>query len=178
MADTEYIPSVDGTYAHCVGRIINDEHKKTNCKVRLEEMKGKDVIAVYTIKDITKGSELRFDYGDKQEYWGKKNDKKPVLYPEPTVFANPDVHKGTCMGSKLPDLEPDSVPESMDSSAVLANPDVHEGTCIESRMTDLEPDSVPKSIDSSDELSDDEGDQSEDEADVYDFAEPNDDDSI
>ena len=62
---------MDVTKSQCAGRIINDEHKKLNCKVKLEEMEGNDVQAVYTIRDITKGSELRLDYEDKEASWRK-----------------------------------------------------------------------------------------------------------
>ena len=50
-----------------IGKYINDDHKKPNCKVVL---KGED-LSVFTIRDIVQGEELRYDYGDKDSYWRK-----------------------------------------------------------------------------------------------------------
>ena len=53
----------------CIGKYINDDHKKPNCKVVL---KGQD-LAVYTIRDIVLDEELRYDYGDKESFWRQVN---------------------------------------------------------------------------------------------------------
>lgn len=61
------IYSVDATKSSCIGRYINDDHKRPNCKVVLEGLE----LAIYTIRNILKGEELRYDYGDKQSFWRK-----------------------------------------------------------------------------------------------------------
>jgi SET domain-containing protein len=49
--------------------MINDS-RKPNCKVVVEQ-KEEIKLAFYTIKDIKKSQELRFDYNDKTAPWRK-----------------------------------------------------------------------------------------------------------
>ena len=58
---------MNGTNSSCIGKYINDEHKRPNCKVKLEDIELK----IYTIRDVAKGEELRYDYGDNQAFWRK-----------------------------------------------------------------------------------------------------------
>ena len=62
---------MDGTHSAGVGKYINDDYKKPNCKVKLVKIDGQLVLAVYALRDIREDTELRYDYGDDQAYWRK-----------------------------------------------------------------------------------------------------------
>ena len=61
--------SIDATNSKGYGRMINDS-SKPNCKVVVEQHEELK-LAIYTITDIKKGLELRFDYNDKTVFWRK-----------------------------------------------------------------------------------------------------------
>ena len=60
--------SIDTTHASGMERMINDNHKKTNCKV---VVKVKDALSIYSIRPIFRGQELCFDYKDSSAHWRK-----------------------------------------------------------------------------------------------------------
>jgi len=63
--------SVDATHASGFGRMINDCHRKPNCKVVVEEIEGKPKLCIYTIRNVSRAEELRFDYKDATAFWRK-----------------------------------------------------------------------------------------------------------
>ena len=67
---------MDGTNSSCIGKYINDEHKRPNCKVKLEGMDLK----IYTIRDVDKGDELRYNYGDKEVFCRKVSVMHVIMY--------------------------------------------------------------------------------------------------
>ena len=51
--------------------MVNDDHRKPNCKMKLVEFDGKECLALFAICNIEIGTELRYDYGDPTSYWRK-----------------------------------------------------------------------------------------------------------
>lgn len=58
--------SIDATSSSGCGRMINDSHLAPNCKVVAEEGAK---LAIYTIRNIAEGEELRYDYKDSSAFW-------------------------------------------------------------------------------------------------------------
>ncbi|XP_060577680.1 uncharacterized protein LOC132734810 isoform X4 [Ruditapes philippinarum] len=74
---------IDATHATGMGRMINDNHKKPNCKVVVEEKDGVPALSIYSIRPIFRGQELCFDYKDSSAHWRKKNAELKDLFQEP-----------------------------------------------------------------------------------------------
>ncbi|XP_067224908.1 histone-lysine N-methyltransferase set-1-like [Chanodichthys erythropterus] len=58
----------DGSF----GRLVNDEHKAPNCRMKLIEAKGKPHLCLFALKEITAGTEITYDYGGKEWPWRKE----------------------------------------------------------------------------------------------------------
>ncbi|ROI46639.1 N-lysine methyltransferase KMT5A [Anabarilius grahami] len=58
----------DGSF----GRLVNDEHKAPNCRMKLIEAEGKPHLCLFALKEITAGTEITYDYGGKEWPWRKE----------------------------------------------------------------------------------------------------------
>ncbi|KAL4000658.1 alpha-tectorin [Sarotherodon galilaeus] len=58
----------DGSF----GRLVNDEHRTPNCRMKLIEAEGKPHLCLFALKEIAAGSEITYDYGGKEWPWRKK----------------------------------------------------------------------------------------------------------
>ncbi|KAF5902387.1 histone-lysine N-methyltransferase set-1-like, partial [Clarias magur] len=54
-----------------LGRLVNDEHKTPNCKMKIISVKGKPHFCLFSIKDIAPGEEITYSYGDSDWPWHK-----------------------------------------------------------------------------------------------------------
>ena len=71
-----YSKSIDATFSNRIGKYFNDNPAKdANCKMRLEEHQGLPVLVLYSKRSISRGEELRYDYGVPDLPW-RKNGKK------------------------------------------------------------------------------------------------------
>jgi histone-lysine N-methyltransferase SETD8 len=50
-----------------MGRLLNHSKKKPNCWAKLKEIDNSPRIVIFALKDISKGAELMFDYGDRSK---------------------------------------------------------------------------------------------------------------
>ncbi|CAL9692020.1 unnamed protein product [Knipowitschia caucasica] len=55
----------DGSF----GRLVNDEHKLPNCRMKLIEVKGKPHLCLFALKEIKAGTEINYDYGGTSWPW-------------------------------------------------------------------------------------------------------------
>nr|XP_055065244.1 uncharacterized protein LOC129447504 [Misgurnus anguillicaudatus] len=55
----------DGSF----GRLVNDEHRAPNCRMKLIEAEGKPHLCLFALKEITIGTEITYDYGGKEWLW-------------------------------------------------------------------------------------------------------------
>ncbi|XP_073714013.1 uncharacterized protein [Misgurnus anguillicaudatus] len=55
----------DGSF----GRLVNDEHRAPNCRMKLIEAEGKPHLCLFALKEITIGTEITYDYGGKEWPW-------------------------------------------------------------------------------------------------------------
>ncbi|XP_060936782.1 N-lysine methyltransferase KMT5A-like [Limanda limanda] len=58
----------DGT----LGRIVNDDHKQPNCKMKKVLSEGKPHLFLFALKDISVGEEITYDYGGTDWPWRKE----------------------------------------------------------------------------------------------------------
>ncbi|XP_051980795.1 uncharacterized protein LOC127642109 [Xyrauchen texanus] len=55
----------DGSY----GRIVNDDHKHPNCKMKKIDVNGKPHLCLFALDDIKEGEEIAYDYGGENYPW-------------------------------------------------------------------------------------------------------------
>ncbi|XP_029943204.1 uncharacterized protein LOC115385360 isoform X2 [Salarias fasciatus] len=63
---------------HSLGRLVNDEHKNPNCKMRTVQVDGIPHLCLFANRDIVPGEELAYDYGDSDWPWRKQIPPSPV----------------------------------------------------------------------------------------------------
>lgn len=51
------------------GRLVNDELKTPNCKMKLVKADGKPHLCLFAIRDIDQGEEITYDYGGTDWHW-------------------------------------------------------------------------------------------------------------
>lgn len=51
------------------GRLVNDEHKHPNCRMKKIEVEGKPHLCLFALKDIKEGEEISYDYGGDDCPW-------------------------------------------------------------------------------------------------------------
>jgi len=72
-----------------MARFVNDQDckNKPNCKIRMVIVDGIPRLGIFTLKDIGKGTELRYDYGCRDVPWRKfKVFIKLLLWPTVCLF--------------------------------------------------------------------------------------------
>ena len=52
-----------------LGRLINDDHKNPNCKIKVIEVDGKPHLCLFALKNIVPGEEITYNYGDSDWPW-------------------------------------------------------------------------------------------------------------
>ncbi|XP_048029612.1 N-lysine methyltransferase KMT5A-like [Megalobrama amblycephala] len=55
----------DGSF----GRIVNDDHKHPNCKMKKTDVNGKPHLCLFALNDIKEGEEITYDYGGEDYPW-------------------------------------------------------------------------------------------------------------
>lgn len=55
----------DGSF----GRLVNDEHRHPNCRMKKIEVEGSPHLCLFAIKDIKDGEEITYDYGGDDCPW-------------------------------------------------------------------------------------------------------------
>lgn len=55
----------DGSF----GRLVNDEHRHPNCRMKRTDVKGKPHLCLFALNDIKEGEEISYDYGGEDYPW-------------------------------------------------------------------------------------------------------------
>lgn len=63
------VESIDATSDLCMAKMVNDDWREPNCKVKKETVDGKPHLLLFAIRDILPGQELRYDYGKEDAPW-------------------------------------------------------------------------------------------------------------
>lgn len=65
--------SIDATQEDgSLGRLVNDEHRHPNCKMKLVMAEGKPHLCLFALRNIQIGEEITYDYGGKDWPWRKQ----------------------------------------------------------------------------------------------------------
>ncbi|XP_060590855.1 uncharacterized protein LOC132745869 isoform X2 [Ruditapes philippinarum] len=92
---------IDATNNSSIARMANDIDyaTKANCKMKKVVVNGVPRLGLFALNEISKGTELRYDYGDKLAPWRKqqKNHMRPALYRQPRSPKRE--HHFVCSGS-------------------------------------------------------------------------------
>ncbi|XP_055019308.1 histone-lysine N-methyltransferase ASH1L-like [Boleophthalmus pectinirostris] len=59
-----------------LGRLVNDDHKTPNCRMKLIEADGKPHLCLFALRDIGQGEEITYDYGGTDWPWRNESSKK------------------------------------------------------------------------------------------------------
>lgn len=51
------------------GRLVNDEHRRPNCKMKTIDVNGEPHLCLFAVDDIQEGEEITYDYGGKDCPW-------------------------------------------------------------------------------------------------------------
>ncbi|KAL1246784.1 hypothetical protein QQF64_034846 [Cirrhinus molitorella] len=88
----------DGSF----GRLVNDEHKAPNCRMKLIKAEGKPHLCLFALKEITAGSEITYDYGGKEWPWRKETQLSGAGFTS-------GQHSVAELGDHTHDLEPNDI---------------------------------------------------------------------
>uniref|UniRef100_A0A8W8NXV7 SET domain-containing protein n=1 Tax=Magallana gigas TaxID=29159 RepID=A0A8W8NXV7_MAGGI len=85
---------VDGTYSKQKGKYVNDaapKSKQNNSVMKILEVDGVPHLVLYASRKICKGEEIRYDYGEKNLPWRKKETKRDEI-PKETKWKFNTLH--------------------------------------------------------------------------------------
>lgn len=69
-----------------LGRLVNDDYKHPNCKMKRVITEGKPHLCLFALKDINEGEEITYDYGGTDWPWRKQVCQKCVAVPVKTDY--------------------------------------------------------------------------------------------
>lgn len=65
------------------GRLVNDDHRHQNCRMKKIEVDGSPYLCLFTLTDIKEGDEITCDYGGTDWPWYSKVCKISIsVFPE------------------------------------------------------------------------------------------------
>ncbi|CAL8257373.1 unnamed protein product [Arctogadus glacialis] len=68
-----------------IGRLVNDDHRAPNSRIKLIETSGTPNLCLFATKDIQPGTEITYNYGGKDLPWRKEvRESRVTGTPEPT----------------------------------------------------------------------------------------------
>ncbi|XP_034027942.1 uncharacterized protein LOC117512090 [Thalassophryne amazonica] len=74
----------DGTF----GRLVNDDHRNPNCKLRKIIYEGKPHVCLFALKKIYPGDEITFDYGESSYPWRSNNSSDELVTSQTDVNSS------------------------------------------------------------------------------------------
>ncbi|XP_076855742.1 uncharacterized protein LOC143510359 isoform X2 [Brachyhypopomus gauderio] len=102
----------DGSF----GRLVNDDHKHPNCRMKMTEVEGRPHLCLYAIEDIKEGDEIAYDYGGKDWPWRKKMTDKDTHFESNAQENRQQLESGstlaTCSSAHEPMTDKDTHFES------------------------------------------------------------------
>ncbi|KAM8747390.1 uncharacterized protein AB9X84_015426 isoform 1-T1 [Acanthopagrus schlegelii] len=78
-----------------LGRLVNDDHIKPNCKIKVIDVGGMPHLCLFALRDIAPGEEITYNYGDSDWPWRRQQKMAPdvngQLIPDVSEQLTPDV---------------------------------------------------------------------------------------
>lgn len=70
LAIPSFLLSIDASREdESLGRLVNDQHKGPNCRMKKIDVDGMPHLCLFAIKDINEGDEITYDYGGDDCPW-------------------------------------------------------------------------------------------------------------
>ncbi|KAJ8039318.1 N-lysine methyltransferase KMT5A [Holothuria leucospilota] len=110
---------IDATSSTCIAKMINDEWRTPNCKIKRVDVDDKPILLIFALTCIKTGQELRYDYGQDSAPWRLVDYHVPGPDPDEAESSEEET------GKDLP------VPEDMECSELNNQepyPDKSEGS--------------------------------------------------
>ncbi|TKS64906.1 N-lysine methyltransferase KMT5A [Collichthys lucidus] len=87
----------DGSF----GRLVNDEHRHPNCRMKKIEVEGKPHLCLFALKDIKDGEEITYDYGGDDCPWRMQmtlcaTDTHRATSSHPAVMCEKGMEEASC----------------------------------------------------------------------------------
>uniref|UniRef100_A0AAV2J0M4 SET domain-containing protein n=1 Tax=Knipowitschia caucasica TaxID=637954 RepID=A0AAV2J0M4_KNICA len=113
----------DGSF----GRLVNDEHRHPNCRMKKVEVEGSPHLCLFALKDIKDGEEITYDYGGNDCPWRIKNITHPAKSSHPAVMSEKRMEEAP---------SPQDTPQQMTLCAIDTHPakSSHPAVMSEKRM--------------------------------------------
>ncbi|XP_055019807.1 uncharacterized protein LOC129411792 [Boleophthalmus pectinirostris] len=111
-----------------LGRLVNDDHKTPNCRMKLIEADGKPHLCLFALRDIGQGEEITYDYGGTDWPWRNESSKKCNLQAstsmKPEGGANSKVQEkgddATCSLENVPSTSECPTPATQGDDATCS----------------------------------------------------------
>ncbi|KAL7842719.1 hypothetical protein SRHO_G00244080 [Serrasalmus rhombeus] len=147
----------DGSF----GRLVNDDHKHPNCRMKMIEVDGRPHLCLFAIEDIKEGDEITYDYGGGDWPWRKKvredtvsksniKESQPSSLSEPVLStcssASDQVREDTVSKSNIKESQPSSLSEPVLSTCSSASDQVREDTVSKSNIKESQPSSLSEPV--------------------------------
>ncbi|XP_051998354.1 uncharacterized protein LOC127654871 isoform X10 [Xyrauchen texanus] len=100
----------DGSY----GRIVNDDHKHPNCKMKKIDVNGKPHLCLFALDDIKEGEEIAYDYGGENYPW-RTQMTSAAVNTSTASNSDPSLQSETQMDDESAQI---NSPQQMTSAAV------------------------------------------------------------
>lgn len=98
--------SIDATNSKRVGKFANDDWKTPNAVVKKLKVDNRPVLALFCLRPINPGDEVRFDYGQSDAEWrykdkqnGQRKEEKQLRHSEQRKFDEVSVNHGDTSAS-------------------------------------------------------------------------------
>ncbi|XP_036415626.1 uncharacterized protein LOC118799720 [Colossoma macropomum] len=148
----------DGSF----GRLVNDDHKHPNCRMKMIEVDGRPHLCLFAIEDIKQGDEITYDYGGNDWPWRKKvrddtvsksnaKESQPPSLSEPVLSvlcssASDQVREDTVSKSNTKERQPPSLSEPVLSTCSSASDQVRQDTVSKSNTKERLPPSLTEPV--------------------------------
>ncbi|KAL7860094.1 hypothetical protein SRHO_G00152410 [Serrasalmus rhombeus] len=147
----------DGSF----GRLVNDDHKHPNCRMKMIEVDGRPHLCLFAVEDIKEGDEITYDYGGgdwprrkkvREDTVSKSNIKEsqPPSLSEPVLStcssASDQVREDTVSKSNIKESQPPSLSEPILSTCSSASDQVREDTVSKSNIKESQPPSLSEPV--------------------------------
>ncbi|XP_059210359.1 N-lysine methyltransferase KMT5A-A-like [Centropristis striata] len=108
----------DGSF----GRLVNDDHRHPNCRMKRIDVAGSTHLCLFAIKDIKEGEEITYNYGGEDCPWRKQmttcETDTPCVSSRPVLMSEPQMNEA----ASSEDTDPQMTTCETDTPCVSSRP--------------------------------------------------------
>ncbi|XP_019724287.1 probable histone-lysine N-methyltransferase set-1 [Hippocampus comes] len=89
------------------GRLVNDEHRRPNCRMKWIDVDGKPHLCLFALTDIHDGEEITYDYGGEDCPWRTQMTSMTVtdVAPQPSSLPQSQMEDDRCPLNMLQEVD-------------------------------------------------------------------------